>query len=289
MSPANTLLEHKTKTTNVGISFMSENCQNWLDLDGKMAVVTGAAGGIGKATADLLVALGANVAYLDLDQDACQANAVSTDPSGETAIGLTCDVADVSSVTAARDTVVDKWGGCDILVNNAGILRPGDLKDIDLEDWSKTLRVNLDGYLICAQHFGALMEARGGGALVHVASIAGLHPQPHSGAYSPSKAAVAMMSQQFAFEWGPAGIRSNVVSPGLIRTPLSESFYQSPGLVERREAVIPTRRIGMPIDIANAVAFLASPRASYVNGQEIVVDGGFTRTLMSHVPRPGFD
>lgn len=268
---------------------MARITENWLGLNGKTAVVTGAAGGIGKATAELLVDLGASVAFLDLDEKACQNNALSVDTSGDLAIGISCNVAEPDSVKAACDTISNKWGGCDILVNNAGILRPGDLKDIALEDWSLTLRVNLDGYLICSQHFGALMEDRGEGAMVHVASIAGLHPQPHSGAYSASKAAVAMMSQQLAYEWGPSGIRSNVVSPGLIRTPLSENFYKSPGLVQRREAVIPSRRIGMPIDIANAVAFLASPQASYINGQDIMVDGGYSRTLMSHVPRPGFD
>jgi NAD(P)-dependent dehydrogenase (short-subunit alcohol dehydrogenase family) len=110
-----------------------------------------------------------------------------------------------------------------------------------------------------------------------------------SGAYSASKAGVAMLSRQLAFEWGPRGIRSNTVSPGLIRTALSESFYQAPGVKERREAIVPLRAIGRPLDIANVVVFLASFRAGYITGQDIVVDGGLSQTLMGYVPRPGYD
>jgi glucose 1-dehydrogenase len=148
--------------------------------------------------------------------------------------------------------------------------------------------VNLTGYLICAQAFGPGMMQRGSGALVHIASIAASNPQPRSGAYSPSKAAVAMLSRQMALEWGPQGIRSNIVSPGLIRTPMSESFYQAPGIKERREAMLPSRRIGTPQDIADAVLFLASPRAGYVNGAEILADGGLSTVVMEQTPRPGF-
>jgi NAD(P)-dependent dehydrogenase (short-subunit alcohol dehydrogenase family) len=97
-----------------------------------------------------------------------------------------------------------------------------------------------------------------------------------------------MLSRQLAFEWGPYGVRSNVVAPGLIRTPLSEAFYQAPGVLEARSAVVPARRVGTPQDLADVVAWLVSDRAGYVTGQEIAVDGGFTQTLMSHVPRPGF-
>ena len=124
---------------------------------------------------------------------------------------------------------------------------------------------------------------------MHVASIAASEPQAWSGAYSPSKAAVAMLSRQLAFEWGPEGVRSNSVSPGMVRTPLSESFYRVPGILDARAAAVPLRRVGAPADIADVAAFLASPRAAYVTGQDIVVDGGFSQTLMAHVPRPGHE
>ncbi len=180
------------------------------------------------------------------------------------------------------------FGRCDVLVNNAGVLRPGSLATLALADWNALLAINLTGYLLCAQAFGRAMIPAARGSLVHVASIAATLPQTHSGAYSASKAGVAMLSRQLAAEWGPSGIRSNVVSPGLIRTPLSEAFYQAPGITEKRTAMVASRRIGTPQDIADVVLFLASDRAGYVNGAEIVVDGGFSGMLMDMVPRPGY-
>jgi len=127
------------------------------------------------------------------------------------------------------------------------------------------------------------------GAIVHIASIAASYPQSYSGAYSASKAGVVMLSRQLAVEWGSRGVRSNVVSPGMIRTPMTESIYQAPGVHEARRALVPARRIGRPEDIADTVVFLASERASYITGEEIIVDGGFTRTIMGVIPRPGFE
>src|SRR5262249_60840100 len=165
---------------------------------------------------------------------------------------------------------------------------PGKSRPAPPADGTPLIQLTLPAYLSCAQAFGGDMLARGAGALVHIASIAASEPQAFSGAYSVSKAGVAMLARQIAFEWGPRGVRSNTVSPGLVRTPLSEAFYQAPGVLERREQVVPLRRVAAPADIADVVVFLASDRARYVTGQEVVVDGGFAQTLMSHVPRPGF-
>jgi NAD(P)-dependent dehydrogenase (short-subunit alcohol dehydrogenase family) len=201
---------------------------------------------------------------------------------------IECDTSDPASVAAAAAEVQRAFGGCDVLVNNAGLLRSGPLESLSLEDWNHLLSVNLTGYFLCAQSFGKQMLAARRGSIVHVASVAAHHPQPRSGAYSASKAGVAILSQQLAVEWGPSGIRSNVVSPGLIRTPLSEAFYQSPGVSERRAQMVPSRRIGAPEDIADVVLYLASDRAAYVNGADVAVDGGFAAVLMDTVPRPGF-
>jgi NAD(P)-dependent dehydrogenase (short-subunit alcohol dehydrogenase family) len=257
---------------------------SWLGLDGKTAVITGAGGGIGQALARAFAAEGLRVVLLDRTEERTRQLA---DELGNGAFVLSCDLSRSDEIAAAAETV-DAEGGADILVNNAGILRPGSLESVSEADWSAMLSVNLNGYLAAAQAFGRGMIARGGGTLVHVASIAGTHPQPASGAYSASKAAILMLSRQLAYEWGPKGIRSNTVSPGLVRTPLSEPFYRDAEVKAKREAMVPLGRIAEPKDMADVALFLASPRASYVTGQDIVVDGGLSQTLMGLVPRPGY-
>jgi glucose 1-dehydrogenase len=261
---------------------------DWLGLAGRVAIVTGAGGGIGGAIAAELAGAGAAVGLLDLDGAAAEAVAARLRAQGATAVAAACDTTDEASIAGALAATRAALGDADILVNNAGILRPGSLADLPIAQWNALMAVNLTGYLACAQAVRPQMLARGGGAIVHIASIAATNPQPRSGAYSPSKAAVAMLSRQIADEWGPDRIRSNVVSPGLIRTPLSESFYQAPGVLERRSAMVPAGRVGTPKDIADAVTFLASPRAAYVNGAELLVDGGLDQVMMGLVPRPGY-
>ncbi|MEN5278411.1 SDR family oxidoreductase [Brucella sp. TWI432] len=257
---------------------------SWLGLNGKTVVVTGAGGGIGQALARTFAGQGTRVVLLDRDT---QRTAPLAESLGGGALALACDLSRPDDVAAAA-AKVEAEGGADILVNNAGILRPGPLESVSEADWSAMLAVNLTGYLAAAQAFGRGMIARGGGALVHVASIAGTQPQPASGAYSASKAAILMLSRQLAFEWGPKGIRSNSLSPGLVRTPLSEPFYKDEKVKAAREAMVPMRRIAMPEDMADVALFLASPRASYVTGQDLVVDGGLSQSLMGMVPRPGY-
>ncbi|WP_428623889.1 SDR family NAD(P)-dependent oxidoreductase [Sedimenticola sp.] len=268
---------------------MTTRDTSWLELNDCVAAVTGAGGGIGHATAIALASAGAHVAVLERDGSRAEAVAKELVDAGHSAIGLQCDVRDAQSVKQAAQSVAEQWGRCDVLVNNAGILKPGALSELDIKDWDEMLQVNLRGYLLCSQEFGHMLRAQECSAIVHVSSISASNPQPFSGAYSPGKAAVSMLSRQLAFEWGPEGVRSNVVSPGLVRTPLSEAFYQDAEVKRKREAIVPVRRIGTPEDMANAALFLASPRAGYINGQEIVVDGGLSQTLMSHVPRPGYE
>ncbi|MDE2200762.1 MAG: glucose 1-dehydrogenase [Rhodospirillales bacterium] len=262
---------------------------HWLGLSGRVAVVTGGGGGMGRAIGAALAEAGAAVAFLDRATEGAEDAAAAVRAAGGRAMAAACDVAQPDSIVAASGQVSCALGAPDILVNNAALLRPGALDTLALAEWNAILAVNLTGYLLCAQAFGQPMLARGRGSIVHVASIAGAHPQGGSGAYSAGKAAVIMLSRQLATEWGPRGVRSNVVSPGLIRTPMSEAFYATPGVTERRSAVVPARRIGTPEDIADAVLFLASDRASYVSGDEITVDGGFTRMVMNLIPRPTHD
>lgn len=259
---------------------------NWLGLRGRVCAVTGAASGIGRAVAEALIGAGARVALLDRDDTGCRAAA---DALGAAAIALPCDVSSEAAVQQAADTLRTRLGRCEVLVNNAGLLRPGPLADVSLADWNQVLAINLTGYLLCARAFGRDMLEAGRGSLVHIASISGLHPQTRSGAYSASKAGVLLMSKQLAAEWGPRGVRSNCICPGMIRTALSARFYEVPGFEAARSAVTASRRIGEPLDIAEPALFLASDRAAYVNGAELVVDGGLDCMLMDMVPRPGFN
>jgi NAD(P)-dependent dehydrogenase (short-subunit alcohol dehydrogenase family) len=261
---------------------------DWLGLADRLAVVTGAAGGIGRACAAALIEVGCGVALLDRDAQAVTEFGAELAAKGARAVGMGCDISDEASIRAAAAAVEAQMGVPDVLVNNAGILRPGPLESIPLSEWNALLAVNLTGYLLAAQAFGPAMRRRGSGAIVHIASIAARNPQPRSGAYSPSKAAVAMLSRQIALEWGPDGIRSNIVSPGMVRTPMSEAFYQAPGIAEARAAMVPLRRVAGPQDIADAVVYLASARAGYVTGAEILVDGGLDQMIMELTPRPGF-
>ena len=190
---------------------------------------------------------------------------------------------------AVSTKIEDEFGACGVLVNNAALIRNGPLSELSLSDWNAVISVNLTGFFICSQVFGKQMRARGKGAIVNVASVAGSVPQPNSGAYSASKAGVMMLSRHLALEWGEHGIRSNVVSPAMVITPMSESIYKDAEVKAKRESVVPMRRIGMPDDIAAAVLYLASDLSDYVSGQEIIVDGGWTSALLSTVPRPGFD
>ena len=263
---------------------------DWLGLKGRICVVTGGGGGIGRATGVGFAEVGASgVAFLDNNLANAEASAEEARAKGARAIAVKCDISDAASVHVAAEKVASELGHVDVLVNNAGILRAGPLASLSESEWHGLMNVNLTGYLFCAQAFGEGMRARGRGSLIHIASIAATNPQPWSGAYSVSKAGVHMLSRQLAVEWGPHGVRSNVVSPAMIRTPMSESFYTTPGVTEARSAMTPLRAISAPVDIANAVVFLASDRASYITGQEVLVDGGVSHSLMGLMPRPGFE
>jgi NAD(P)-dependent dehydrogenase (short-subunit alcohol dehydrogenase family) len=270
-------------------SHAAGQASSWLKLEGKVCVVTGAGSGIGAGIATAFASAGALVALVDRNLSAAQEVADALRAGGATAMAFGCDVSDETSVAAAANDVRAALGPIGVLVNNAGLLRAGPLETVSIDDWNQALAVNLTGYLLCARAFGRDMLAAGKGSIVHIASIAALTPQTSSGSYSPSKAGVLLLSRQLAAEWGSRGVRSNCVLPGMIRTALSAKFYEEPGFEARRAAATASRRIGEPEDLAGPALFLASDRAAYVNGAEILVDGGLDCMLMDMVPRPGFN
>ncbi len=242
-------------------------------LQGRVAVVTGAGGGLGGAMVARLSAMGASVVAADM----------KAPDNAQAALSLDCDVTDEAAIEAMAAKVKERFGRCDILVNNAGIMAPViPLEELPVATWDKVMSVNLRGSFLCAKHLVRLMLERKSGAIINIASIGARVPND-IGPYGPSKSGVLGLTHQMAVEWGPRGVRANSVSPGMIRTPMSEHFYQNEKLHQGRIKVVPTRRIGRPDDIADAVAFLASDAASYMNGQDIIVDGGFMRTALMNV------
>jgi len=265
---------------------IGSEAMGWLGLAGRVCVVTGGGGGIGAATARELARAGASVAALDRDGDMASSVAREIERSGGRAIGILADIGNPDSVAAAADQVAKELGPCRVLVNNAAIRHRNPLIGIDLETWNRVLAVNLTGALLCTQAFGAQMIATGqGGSLIHVASLVGHYPQTGSGAYCVSKAGMIMLSRALTVELAEHQIRSNVVSPGMTRTPANEGAYRNPEVATARARITPAGRVGVPDDMANAIAFLASDRSNYINGKEIVVDGGMESTLMNNVPR----
>jgi NAD(P)-dependent dehydrogenase (short-subunit alcohol dehydrogenase family) len=248
-----------------------------VDFDGRGAIVTGGASGIGRAVAELLAERGARVAVFDRDADGARAVA---DAVGGHAYEV--DVRDGAAVADAIDAAAGALGDCSILVNNAGVgdLRP--LHTVDERLWRRLLDVNLTGTyhgLRCA--IPKMVEA-GRGAVVNVASLSGLAPTRNEAPYSAAKAAVIALTKSAALEYGPA-VRVNCVAPGFVRTPLTAIWDDHPDAFAPIRESIPLRRIGEASEIAELVAFLCSDRASYVTGQTIVIDGGLS------LPQAGTD
>jgi NAD(P)-dependent dehydrogenase (short-subunit alcohol dehydrogenase family) len=260
----------------------------WLDLAGIVCVVTGGGSGIGAASARELAAHGAAIAVLDRDASAAAAVADGIERSGGRAIHLAADVTRDDAVAAAAEHVHLQLGACQVLVNSAGLVGyAGPLMDADMTQWARMLAVNVTGALNCTQAFGRQMiDAGFGGSIVNIASICGHLPLADGGVYSVGKAGLMMLTRMLALELAAYRIRCNSVSPALVRTPATEVAYCDAEVGEARRRMVPAGRVAEPEDVANVVAFLASDRSSYIDGQDIMVDGALSQTLMSMIPKP---
>lgn len=252
----------------------------------RTAIVTGAGRGIGAEIAHAIATHGTAVGVLDVDRAAAESVVAAIEASGGTAMPLVANTADEVTIDTALDVFTASFGVAALLVNNAGIVRFGPLFDLSTEDWRAVVDVNLTGTFICARSAARRMKDIGGGAIVNITSMNGVAPGPNGGAYGPTKAAIALMTQQMAIEWGPFGIRVNAVAPGLIDGGMSEPIYADPVVRAARESKVPLGRLGLCEDIARAVLFLGSVDASYITGQNLLVDGGVTMSMIANLPRP---
>ena len=239
----------------------------------KVALVTGAARGIGLATAKRFLADGWRVALLDIER-ALLDDAVAALRDPEHTLAIHCDVSDAAAVATAVTAVNSRFGRLDALVNNAGIAVFAPLLETEDHDWNRVLAVNLTGPFLCTKAAAALMREHGGGAIVNITSISAVRASTLRSAYGTSKAGLAHLTKQLAVELASLGIRVNAVAPGPVDTAMAKAVH-SPEIRADYHDAIPLNRYGLEEELAEAIYFLCSDRASYITGQILAVDGGF--------------
>lgn len=247
-------------------------------LEGRRVLITGAASGIGRATAELFLAEGAVVALLDCDE--ARLAQLVDGLAGDRAHGVQADVADPAAVAVAVEAACSRLGGLDGVVNAAGVATAGPIEATTLAEWQATLAVNLTGpFLVCRAALPAL-KAAGAATIVNIASGAGLRPIPEMGAYSAAKAGLVMFGKSLAMEVAADSIRVNAICPGIVDTPMFRRVYEGAADPQAELAAIKSRylieRVAQPAEIAAAALFLTSDQSSYMTGAALAVDGGRT-------------
>lgn len=241
-------------------------------LEGRGAVVTGAAQGIGLEIARVFCANGARVVLGDRDGDAARAAAETLVAEGAAAIGVACDVTVPEQVDALVATCVETYGALDIFVNNAGVTRDSTMRKMTIEDFDTVIDVHLKGTWLGTRAASLVMRDQGRGAIVNISSLSGKIGLPGQTNYSAAKAGIVGLTKAAAKELAHLGVRVNAVQPGLIRTAMTEAMRQD--IWDAKEREVPLQRAGEPVEVANAVLFLASDLASYITGTVVEVTGG---------------
>ncbi len=243
-------------------------------LEGKVSIVTGAAQGIGLATALKFAREGATVVVCDVRQAAVDAAVAQCQAEGATAAGFIMDVTQREMVDAVVAQVKKRFGRIDVLVNNAGITQDARLQKMTLEQFDKVIDVNLRGVFHCAQAVADTMVAQGGGVILNASSVVGIYGNFGQTNYAATKFGVSGFTKTWSRELGLKGVRVNAVAPGFISTPILSTIPDK--VIQEMEHRVPLRRLGQPEEIANVYAFLASDEASYINGAVIEVSGGMS-------------
>ncbi|MCG7400344.1 SDR family NAD(P)-dependent oxidoreductase [Caballeronia zhejiangensis] len=252
------------------------------------ALVVGGGSGMGEASAQAFAANGGSVVVADLDGDRAQRVATGIASHGGEAIAVRLDVSNQEHIDAAVKRTVARYGKLDVLINTSALVTPARLEDVSLDTWQRCFRVNVDGALMLARTCLPHLRRSAFASIVNVGSLAGEHGYAKGGAYGPSKAALLTLSRQMALEWAAYGVRVNVVNPGTIDTPMSRGAVRREVLSERAKT-IPMGRLGEPGEVADLIAFLASPAASYITAQAFNCDGGLSQSMFSQpmgVPQP---
>jgi NAD(P)-dependent dehydrogenase (short-subunit alcohol dehydrogenase family) len=251
---------------------------------GQVALVTGAARGIGRAVAARLVAEGARVFAVDLEAEVVQRTAAELSAGGGTVEAIAGDVASREDVRRMVQTCIDRAGRLDLLVSNAGIADVQPLLEIDDRSWQRILDVNLTGTFLCTQEAARVMAPRGGGVIVVTASTNAFWVESSLAHYNASKGGVIAFVRSAALDLAPHGIRVNAVEPGVVRTRLAAFVTEDPAAAADYLRRIPLNRFAEPDDVASAILFLASKEASYITGQALILDGGLTLGMPLEVP-----
>jgi NAD(P)-dependent dehydrogenase (short-subunit alcohol dehydrogenase family) len=239
----------------------------------KVALVTGAARGIGLATARRFLAEGWRVALLDIEGE-LQRSAAAALNNPDSTLAITCDVSDAAAVDAAMTAVMKRFGRLDALVNNAGVAAFAPVLETSDADWNRIMAVNLTGPFLCTKAAMPLMRESGGGAIVNITSISAVRASTLRSAYGTSKAGLAHLTKQLAVELASLNIRVNAVAPGPVDTAMAKQVHTAEIRADYHDA-IPLNRYGLEAELAEAIFFLCSERSSYITGQILAVDGGF--------------